>query len=183
MSETHTNADIAALIPRVALGDRAAFTRLYDATSAKLFGTALRILKQRAEAEEAVQEIYLKIWQRAGQYQQSAYSPMSWLIAIARNHALDTLRARRPVSDDIDKVLDHADDGPNPEQATMASSERQQIDFCLNKLDPDKANAVRGAYLDGFTYEELANRYATPLNTMRTWLRRSLLQLRDCLTS
>ena len=173
--------EIADLIARCALRDRAAFRDLYTRTSAKLFGVTLRILKDRSEAEEALQEVYVKIWQRADRYVAGGYSPISWLVAVARNHSLDVLRARKPVSDDIDLVLDLADDGPDPEQATIDSSERTRIDGCLDELESDKADCVRGAYLDGYTYEELATRHRVPLNTMRTWLRRSLLKLRECL--
>lgn len=177
-----SSTDIAELISRTALRDRAAFRDLYQRTSAKLFGVSLRILKDRSEAEEALQEVYVKIWQRADRYTVGNYSPISWLVAVARNHALDTLRARKPVSDDIDVALDIADMGPNPEQATLDSSERTRIDECLARLEGDKADAVRGAYLDGYSYDELAERHKVPLNTMRTWLRRSLLKLRECLS-
>jgi len=175
--------DIADLIARTALRDRSAFRQLYDRTSAKLFGVALRILRDRAEAEEALQEIYVKIWQRADRYVMGGYSPISWLVAVARNHALDIVRARRPQADDIDEALDIADAGPNPEQATLESHERARIDKCLGELEPARADAVRGAYLDGYSYEELAERHKVPLNTMRTWLRRSLIKLRECLTA
>ena len=178
-----TASDIAGLISRTALRDRAAFRDLYTRTSAKLFGVTLRILKDRAEAEEALQEVYVKIWQRADRYVAGGYSPISWLVAIARNHALDVLRARKPVSDDIDAALDLADAGPDPEQATLQSSERSRIDGCLDTLEGDKADCVRGAYLDGYSYEELATRHSVPLNTMRTWLRRSLIKLRECLSA
>lgn len=175
--------DIADLIARCALRDRAAFRSLYERTSAKLFGVTLRILKDRSEAEEAIQEVYVKIWQRADRYVAGGYSPISWLVAVARNHCLDMLRARRPVSDDIDAALEIPDAGPSPETAAENSDERARIDNCLGQLDDDKADAVRGAYLDGYSYDELAERYAVPLNTMRTWLRRSLLKLRECLTA
>ena len=175
--------DIADLIARTALRDRAAFRDLYTRTSAKLFGVTLRILKDRAEAEEALQEVYVKIWQRADRYVSGGYSPISWLVAVARNHALDELRARKPVNDDIDAAIDLADGGPDPEQASIQSSERAQIEGCLATLESDKADCVRGAYLDGYSYEELATRHGVPLNTMRTWLRRSLIKLRECLTA
>lgn len=175
--------EVADLIARCALRDRDAFRHLYDRTSAKLFGVVLRILRDRGEAEEAVQEVYVKIWQRAGQYMPGQTSPISWLVAVARNHALDMLRARRPVTDDIDQVLDLADDMPTPDRVAETNEDGQRITKCLATLDPDRADAVRGAYLDGFSYEELAQRYAVPLNTMRTWLRRSLLKLRECLTA
>jgi len=176
-------ADIADLIARCALRDRGAFRDLYGRTSAKLYGVTLRILKDRSETEEALQEVYVKIWQRADRYVPGGYSPISWLVAVARNHALDVLRARKPQSDDIDMALDLADAGPNPEQAAVDSGERSRIDNCLGQLDVEKADAVRGAYLDGFSYEELATRYKVPLNTMRTWLRRSLMKLRECLSA
>jgi RNA polymerase sigma-70 factor, ECF subfamily len=175
--------DIADLIARTALRDRQAFRALYQRTSAKLFGVALRILKDRSEAEEALQEVYVKIWQRADRYVAGGYSPISWLVAVARNHALDILRARRPVSDDIDVALEVPDTGPDPERAAVDSDERSRIESCLGQLEGDRADAVRGAYLDGFSYDELANRHNVPLNTMRTWLRRSLIKLRECLTA
>ena len=177
------SAEIAGLIARVALRDRAAFRDLYGRTSAKLFGVCLRILRDRSEAEEALQEVYVKVWQRADRYVQSGFSPISWLVAVARNHCLDLLRARKPASEDIDLALDVADSGPDPEQAALAGSERSRIEGCLGQLEADKADAVRGAYLDGYSYEELAQRHDVPLNTMRTWLRRSLMKLRECLSA
>ncbi|MEO8757628.1 MAG: sigma-70 family RNA polymerase sigma factor [Devosia sp.] len=176
-------ADIANLISRCALRDQQAFRDLYGRTSAKLFGVTLRILRDRSEAEEALQEVYVKIWQRADRYVPGGYSPISWLVAVARNHSLDVLRARKPQSDDIDMALDVADASPDPEQSEAARGERSRIDNCLGQLDAEKADAVRGAYLDGFSYEELSTRHSVPLNTMRTWLRRSLLKLRECLSA
>ncbi len=181
-----TQADVSVisdLIARCALRDRAAFRQLYERTSAKLFGVALRILRDRAETEEAIQEIYVKIWQKADRYVAGQYSPISWLVAVARNHALDRVRAKRPVNEDIDAALDIADLGPSPERQAEQAQESARIASCLATLEPDRADAVRGAYLDGFSYEELAQRHAVPLNTMRTWLRRSLMKLKECLTS
>jgi RNA polymerase sigma-70 factor (ECF subfamily) len=181
--QTTPSQDISDLIARCALRDRAAFRVLYERTSAKLFGVTLRILKDRSEAEEAIQEVYVKVWQRADRYVAGNTSPISWLVAVARNHALDILRARRPVSEDIDVALEIPDGGPSPERAVQDSQDRGRIDHCLGTLEPDRADAVRGAYLDGYSYEELASRYAVPINTMRTWLRRSLIKLKDCLSA
>jgi RNA polymerase sigma-70 factor, ECF subfamily len=173
--------DIAKLLARVALRDRQAFDLLYQHTSAKLFGVSLRLLKDRSEAEEALQEIYIKIWQRADRYGISQASAMSWLIAIARNHSIDRLRARKQIFASIDDKADIPADRPTPEDRAISSAIRSKIDACPEQLDAKKAEAVRGAYLDGYAYQELADRLETPLNTIRTWLRRSLLKLRDCL--
>jgi RNA polymerase sigma-70 factor (ECF subfamily) len=178
-----SSSDIAELIARTALRDRRAFRVLYARTSAKLFGVTLRILRDRSEAEEALQEVYVKIWQRAEGYIPGQFSPMSWLIAIARNQAIDRLRTRRPLPIDLAAIAEVPDDGRTPEQAAMAAGERARIESCLDRLEADRATAVRAAYLDGFSYEELADRYRVPLNTMRTWLRRSLIKLRECLAS
>jgi RNA polymerase sigma-70 factor, ECF subfamily len=183
MSISADVSDIADLIARCALRDRAAFRLLYQRTSAKLFGVALRILKDRAETEEAIQEIYVKIWHKADRYVAGKYSPISWLVAVARNHSLDLVRARRPQTEDIDVALDIPDLGPTPERQAEAAEDSARLEYCLATLEPDRADAVRGAYLDGFSYDELAQRHAVPLNTMRTWLRRSLIKLRECLTS
>jgi len=173
--------DITKLIVRVSMRDRAAFDLLYRETSPKLFGVCLRILKQRGEAEEALQEVFVKIWTKADRFAVSDLSPMSWLIAIARNHAIDVIRARRPQSADLDAATSVSDPNPDPEAMAVASAERQRIHGCLEELENDRAAAVRGAYLNGDSYAELAERFSVPLNTMRTWLRRSLMKLKECL--
>ncbi|MCW2307957.1 sigma-70 family RNA polymerase sigma factor [Rhodobium gokarnense] len=173
--------DIEELLSRTALGDRDAFRLLYVHTSAKLFGVCLRLLKDKARAEDALQEVYVKIWSNASKYAPSGYSPISWLVAVARNHVIDILRAAKPEAVDIDDVPDAADDGPTPEQVSERRSTRRAIEDCLDELDHAAAEAVRSAYLDGDSYRELAERQDVPLNTMRTRLRRSLMKLRDCL--
>ncbi len=174
--------EIANLIVRVALRDRSAFDSLYTATSAKLFGTCLRVLNNRAEAEDAVQEVFVKIWLKADRFAVTAQSPMSWLIAIARHHAIDRLRARRQAAGALDDdAMDIRDPAPGPETLAVAAGERRQLDGCLAELEVDRANAVRAAYLAGDSYADLAHRHGVPLNTMRTWLRRSLMRLKECL--
>ena len=173
--------DLSDLIVKISLGDRQAFRSLYDRTSAKLFGISLRILRDRAAAEDSLQDVYIKIWQNASKFTVSNNSPIAWLAAIARNDAIDRIRARKPVSYDIDEALDVASSEPDPEAALLSGAQMGVIDKCLGKLKPDHAAAVRAAYLDGFTYQDLATRFEQPLNTVRTWLRRSLLSLRECL--
>lgn len=170
------------LIARVALRDRAAFSELYRATSAKLFGICLRVLVDRPKAEEALQEVYVKIWNRADRYRVTGHSPMTWLITVARNHAIDRLRAQGPATVELDEVAPMAAPGPTPEQSAIAADEARRIASCLDELPADRADAVRGAYLEGQSYKDLAERNAVPLNTMKTWLRRSLLTLKECLS-
>ena len=108
---------------------------------------------------------------------------MSWLIAIARNQSIDKLRARRAPALELDEAFEVQDDAPGPEAALMAGDEKSKIDHCLEQLPQDRAQAVRAAYVEGYSYLELATRFQLPLNTLRTWLRRSLLSLRECLES
>ncbi|ADO42660.1 sigma-70 family RNA polymerase sigma factor [Ketogulonicigenium vulgare] len=181
-AQADAQADIEKLIMNVALRDRDAFDRLYAATSAKLFGTCLRVLKSRSEAEDAVQEIYVKIWLKADRFAVTQQSPMSWLIAVARYHAIDRLRLRRDATGALDDAaMDVRDPAKGPEAATVAAGERRQLYGCLDELETDRANAVRAAYLDGDSYADLAARHSVPLNTMRTWLRRSLMRLKECM--
>ncbi|WP_255012430.1 sigma-70 family RNA polymerase sigma factor [Roseovarius sp. M141] len=180
LTVTHDNLEH--MIARTALGDRAAFSDLYSHTSAKLFGICLRVLNDRAEAEEAAQEVYVKIWRRADRYRVNGLSPMTWLITIARNTAIDRLRRRRDAQPGLDVADTLADTAPGPEDLVVQSGERARLMSCLNELNANRAEAVRRAYLGGETYADLAAQFDVPLNTMRTWLRRSLLKLKECLT-
>lgn len=175
--------DLAELLGRVVLRDRSAFSSLYELTSAKLFGVVLRILKNRSEAEDALQEVYVKIWNRAKGFDPEKARPMTWLISIARNQAIDLLRKRREsIGDDL--VMERLEDkGPTPEEAAIASSERAAIELCLDQLDAPRAEAVRLTYLEGFAYKDVAQKFDLPLNTVRTWLRRSLQSLKTCLST
>ncbi len=174
-------ADPARLIARVALADRKAFAALYRATSGKLFGVCLRMLQDRADAEEALQEIYIKVWNNAGAYRADMAQPMTWLTAIARNHALDMLRRRRQAAVELDEAGEIADPQAGPEETAVLTSEGRRIEDCMRELEKDRADAVRAAYVEGMSYLELAGLHGVPLNTMRTWLRRSLIKLRECM--
>ncbi len=172
---------VADLISKVAQADRDGFRRLYSSTSAKLFGVCLRILKDRSEAEDAVQEVFTRVWLNARRYDAAKARGMTWLIAIARNHAIDRLRARPATANDDDAVAGVADRTPGPEAQVVAKGEAKRITECFDLLEPARAAAVRGAYLGGLSYEELSHRYEVPLNTMRSWLRRGLMKLKECL--
>ncbi|MBL8908024.1 MAG: sigma-70 family RNA polymerase sigma factor [Rhizobiales bacterium] len=174
--------ELSRLIQRIALGDRAAFDRLYARTSAKLFGVCLRILNDRSEAEEVLQDTFIKIWRRADGYAVTDLSPITWLVAVARHQAIDRLRRRKPHTAELADAVTIVDERqPDPEALAIATGEIQMLDRCLGELEENRAAAVRGAYLDGLSYAELARRHEVPLNTMRTWLRRSLMKLKDCL--
>lgn len=170
------------LIGRVALRDEAAFRDLYDRTSAKLFGVCLRLLRHRSEAEDVLQEAYVKVWRNAAQYSGSGHNAMSWLIAVARHHAIDRLRARRTEAAPLDPEIEVPDDAPGPERLALASDTARRLRECLGELEAVRAQAVAGAYIDGFSYQELAERHGIPLNTIRTWLRRGLAKLKECLS-
>ncbi|WP_336623649.1 sigma-70 family RNA polymerase sigma factor [Marinovum sp. 1_MG-2023] len=181
-----TTQDLDDLLARVSMADRKAFSALYSATSAKLFGLCLRILRDRAQAEDALQEVYVKIWQRAEAYQPGRVRPMTWLITVARNHAIDVLRRNRAGegrADGDESLIDRLESpDPGPAEQLAQKGERARIEACLDELAAEKSAAVRLAYLEGASYAELAAQFAVPLNTMRTWLRRSLQSLKACLS-
>lgn len=168
-------------LQEIAAGDRDSFTRYYRANNNLVFGVLLRILQDRADAEEVLQDVFIRVWTRAGRYDPALANPQTWLIAIARHAAIDRLRARgsRPVTGALSPDL--PGHGPSPEAQAVASDEAARLTHCLSLLADDKARAVRDAYLEGWSYDELARRAGVPLNTMKTWLRRSLLRLRLCL--
>ena len=172
------------LIARTALGDRAAFDALYEATSAKLNAVCLSLLKDRSEAEETLQEVYVRVWRSADRYAVNGLSPMTWLITIARNRAIDRLRARaaRPSPVPVETAGALISSEPTPEAAAMRAQERSLLAECLSQLGEPQAGAVRAVYLEGLSYADLADREGVPLNTLRSWLRRSLLRLRDCVS-
>lgn len=172
---------ISDLLQSVAAQDRDAFRQLYSAAGSKLMGVLIRMLGTRAEAEDALQEVFTRVWLRAGRYDATKGRGMTWLIALSRNHAIDRLRARPDhVSDDV-AMEAAADPAPRAETQLMAKGEARRITACFDTLEPDRALALRGAYLDGYSYIDLAARFDVPLNTMRTWLRRSLQKLRECM--
>jgi RNA polymerase sigma-70 factor, ECF subfamily len=174
---------LAAAIARVAAGDRAALRLVYAATSAKLFGVCLRILGDRSEAEDVLQEVYLTVWRKAARFDESVASPITWLVAISRNRAIDRLRsgAVARASLPIEAAGEIADAGPSAIERLEASDEHTRLDGCLEELETRQRAAIRAAFLDGLTYDELARRSEVPLGTMKSWIRRGLMKLRACL--
>jgi RNA polymerase sigma-70 factor (ECF subfamily) len=174
---------LAAAIRRVAGGDRAALRLVYDATAAKLFGVCLRILKDRSEAEDVLQDVYLNIWRKAAAFDETRASPITWLVAIARNRAIDRLRARGAarLSEPVEAAEAVPDPGPLAAEALEIAQEHERLYGCLDELEARASQAIRAAFLDGLTYEALAEREGVPLGTMKSWIRRGLAKLRECL--
>jgi RNA polymerase sigma-70 factor (ECF subfamily) len=174
---------IAAALARIPGGDRAALQTVYRLTSAKLFGVALRILGERSEAEDVLQEVYVTVWRKAGEFDSGRASPMTWLIAIARNRAIDRLRANRQTRtmDPIDAAAEVADSRPIGDDILETAQTNTRLYGCLDGLAADERTALRGAFFDGNTYEELAARTGTPLGTMKSRIRRALIKLKACL--
>ena len=180
------------LLQKVAREDRAAFREVYRISAPKLTGVLSRMLRDRTEVEDALQDVYIRVWQRAAQFDSERGVAMGWLVTIARNAALDRLRAR-PEARGQFQATAHADTpeddpvnhlpapGLGVEAQLQARDVARRIMACFGELEDDRAAAIRGAYLQGFSYQELAERHDVPLNTIRTWLRRGLLRLKECL--
>ena len=172
------------LLAAVAKGDQAAFERLYVATRAKLYGIALRILRRSDLADEVLQETYLKIWHNAGTFEPKVASPITWMVAIARNRALDLVRkaGKTPVVDGA-AAMEAVGVEINPLAQRERTEELRQLLGCLGKLQEDRRRMVLLAYYSGWSREQLADKFDAPANTIKTWLRRSLMEIRECLGS
>jgi RNA polymerase sigma-70 factor (ECF subfamily) len=179
-----TPAELVWLMAGVARGDQAAFERLYVATRAKLFGVVLRILRRTDLAEEVIQEAYLKIWNNAGSFDAKLATPITWMVAIARNRALDVVRRKSEVSiEDEPEAMETAGEEPNPLARQEMTDELKRLLGCLGQLDEERRRLVLLAYYGGWSREQLAVKFEAPANTIKTWLRRSLLEIRECLGS
>ena len=177
-----TPAELIWLLASIAKGDEAAFERLYAATRAKLFGVVLRILRRQDLAEEVVQEAYVKIWHSAGQFNPSLASPITWMVSIARNRAIDVVRKRSDASiEDEPAAMEIASDIPDPLARREMTEELKRILECVGQLDPERQKLVLLAYYNGWSREQLSEKFNTPLNTVKTWLRRSMIEIRGCL--
>ncbi len=172
------------LLSQIALGNREAFAALYRATASKLFGICLRVLPERSEAEDALQDVFTTVWRKAAQFDPSRASATTWLAMIARSKSIDRLRAlphRAQASLELAEEIE--DPAVTPSQAVQAATEREQLDRCLELLEPRRRALIHAAFFGGATYEELATRTQAPLGSIKSWIRRGLMQLRECLGS
>ncbi|MEC5323892.1 sigma-70 family RNA polymerase sigma factor [Aurantimonas sp. A3-2-R12] len=168
----------------VADGDKAALREVYDRTSAKLFGICLRILGNREEAEDVLQDVYLTVWNRADSFDPGRASPITWMATIARNRSIDRLRQIGPRAHDrsVDEAVDVADKNPDALELLHRADEGRQLAACLGELDERTRDAVAAAFFGGLTYDELARRAEVPLGTMKSVIRRGLMKLKGCLS-
>lgn len=168
---------------RLAAGDKAALEEIYTATRVKLFGICLRILGDRKEAEDALQDVYVNLWQRADRYDPERASPISWLATFARNRAIDRLRTGkvRGGAVAVEEAAPLPDEAPLADALLIDAERSAQIHICLGKLDDTVQQHIRGAFFDGKTYAQLAEAADVPLGTMKSWIRRALMKLRACL--
>lgn len=172
------------LLARCALGDRHSFEQLYRNTSAQLFGLVFRIVKNRDLASEVLQEGYVKIWHKAGDFRPDKAKPMTWMGAIVRNQAIDLLRRSASQPQQTDAVEDlHwlADESDGPDVLADRQQQHEALRHCLGQLEGDQQQAMLLAYFRGMTHEELAEHMQRPLGTVKSWLRRGLQRLKNCL--
>ena len=187
--------ELAALLGRVGLGDRAAFATLYRATSAHLLGVILRINPHQGQAEDVLQEIYVNVWRSAGGFDAARAQPRTWLTSIARNGAIDSLRRAKTRVQTVSSHVGSAEDGNEADLADLVASddagplqllqqaaERRDVEHCVGRLSAEQHQCVALAYYQGLSHSEVADHLAQPLGTVKSWLRRALLVLKDCLT-
>jgi RNA polymerase sigma factor (sigma-70 family) len=186
--------ELAGLLSRTALGDRAAFSRLYERTSGHLLAVVLRIQRDRALAEDLLQEVFVSVWKAAGGFDAARSQPLTWLTHIARNRAIDSLRRTR-TQPQIDSLHagdegdeDHpsaleqqADEAPGPLDLLGLASQKRQLDACMDRLSPPQRQSVALAFFDGLSHAEVAEQLREPLGTVKSWVRRALSTLKVCL--
>jgi RNA polymerase sigma-70 factor (ECF subfamily) len=177
-----TPAELVGLIAAVAKADEVAFERLYAATRAKLYGVVFRILRRQDLAEDVLQEAYVRIWNNAARFDAGIASPITWMVSIARNRAIDVVRKRADASlEEEPGAMDVASDSPDPLARREMTEELKRLLECVGRLEPDRQKLVLLAYYNGWSREQLGEKFAAPVNTIKTWLRRSMLDVRACL--
>ena len=187
--------ELAGLLARAGMGDRACFGALYERTSGHLLAVVLRIQRNRALAEDLLQEVYVSVWKAAGSFDAARSQPLTWLTHIARNRAIDSLRraqtqpqlesTTRDESDDGDERPDAAetmaDSSPGPLELLGLASQKRELSACMEMLSPPQRQSVALAFFDGLSHAEVAAQLREPLGTVKSWVRRALATLKACL--
>jgi RNA polymerase sigma-70 factor (ECF subfamily) len=184
--------ELSQLLARAGLGDRAAFARLYERSSGHLFAVVLRIQRDRAVAEDLLQEIYVSVWKAAASFDAARSQPLTWLTHIARNRAIDSLRRAQTQPRTESLSTDEDDERPDPHEALASSdpgpldllgqaSDKRQLTQCMEHLSPPQRQSVALAFYDGLSHAEVAEQLREPLGTVKSWVRRALQTLKGCL--
>ena len=184
--------ELASLLARTGLGDRAAFATLYEQTGAHLLGVVMRIQRDRALAEDILQEVFVNVWRAAQSFDAAQSQPLTWLTSVARNRTIDSLRRahvqpqlKTNVSTNDDEETDVydtvADDAPGPLDLLSRASESRALAMCMEVLSPQQRQSVALAFFDGLSHAEVAESMREPLGTVKSWVRRALMSLKNCL--
>jgi RNA polymerase sigma factor (sigma-70 family) len=192
---TERSLELSKLLARAGLGDRAAFATLYERTSSHLLGVVLRIQRDRAQAEDILQEVYVNVWRAAQSFDAAQSQPLTWLSSIARNRAIDSLRRtqtqpqfRSTITSTADEeetdVYDTvADSAPGPLDLLSRASDARALSSCMQGLSAQQRQSVALAFFDGLSHAEVAEQMRQPLGTVKSWVRRALMSLKSCLES
>ena len=186
--------ELSRLLGRAGVGDRAAFAALYEHTSAHLLGVVLRIQRDRAQAEDILQEVYVNVWRAAQSFDAAQSQPLTWLTSIARNRAIDSLRRTQtqpqlqtnfpnPDNEDADVYDTVADNAPGPLDLLSRASDARALAACMESLSAQQRQSVALAFFDGLSHAEVASNMRQPLGTVKSWVRRALMSLKGCLES
>ena len=187
MSAPHLDSELMQLLDRMAAREEPALKSLYDLTSSRLYGLALRILGHKDWAEDVLQESYLHIWRSAGDYRASLSPPLAWMCLVVRSRALDFLRRRRAerlhLNEEFDELqsTESSTHEPRPQKLAEASEQTLVLHQCLQRLESRQRELVSLSYLRDLSHGELATQLQLPLGTVKTWIRRGLEQLRQCM--
>jgi RNA polymerase sigma-70 factor (ECF subfamily) len=180
-TETQLDEQLQSLLHRCAAADAAALERLYELASPLLFAALTRILRRRSLAEEALQDVFVSIWQRAGQFQASRGRAMAWMLSIARYRAIDLLRHERSAPLLVPDLPDRGASDDDKDESSSWMPTAGLLERCLGLLNDQQRNCLELAYVGGNSHEDISRLTGNPLGTVKSWIRRGLQSLRKCL--